>query len=85
MPMTALRVHDTETDLPRLLKQVAAGDEVVILHDNQPVARIVREVPPMKKTPLLGAMRGRLGPCDDADLPLPDEYLGLDIFDDKPL
>jgi len=83
--MTAtVSVHEAKTHLSRLIERVLAGEEVVIARNKEPVVRLVREAPPKKK-PLLGLMKGQIGPCDDADEPLPDEYLGLDIFGDKEL
>jgi antitoxin (DNA-binding transcriptional repressor) of toxin-antitoxin stability system len=81
--MTSVSVHEAKTHLSKLIELVLAGEEVVVTRNKEPVVRLVREGPPKKK-PLLGAMKGRMGPCDDADAPLPDEYLGLDIFGDKP-
>ena len=83
--MTAtVSVHEAKTHLSRLIERVLAGEEVVIARNKEPVVRLVREAPATKK-PLLGAMKGRMGPCDDADQPLPDAYLGLDLWSDRPL
>lgn len=58
---------------------------MIISRNKEPVVRLVREALPKKK-PLLGAMKGRMGDCgDEAMAPLPDDYLGLDLWDDKPL
>lgn len=82
--MTIVSVHEAKTHLSRLIERVLAGEEVVISRNKEPVVRLVREGPPKKK-PLLGALKGRLGDCADADRPLPDEYLGLDLYGDKPI
>lgn len=83
--MTIVSVHEAKTHLSRLIEQVLAGEEVIISRDEQPVVRLVREAP-AKKKPLLGAMKGRMGDIgDEAMSPLPDDYLGLDLWSDKPL
>jgi prevent-host-death family protein len=82
--MTTVSVHEAKTHLSRLIERVLAGEEVIVTRNKEPVVRLVREAPPKKKR-LLGLMKGRIGPCDNADEPLPDEYLGLDIFGDKEL
>ena len=83
--MATVSVHQAKTHLSRLIEQVLAGEEVVVTRNKEPVIRLVREGPPKKK-PLLGAMKGRLGDIgDEACAPLPDEYLGLDLWSDKPL
>lgn len=83
--MTIVSVHEAKTHLSRLIQQVLAGEEVTVTRNKEPVIRLVAAVAPVPKKPLLGAMKGILGPCDDADQPLPDEYLGLDIYGDKEL
>ena len=83
--MTTVSVHEAKTHLSRLIERVLAGEEVVISRNKEPVVRLVREGPPKKK-PLLGAMKGRMGDIgDEAMAPLPDDYLGLDLWSDKPL
>ena len=36
-----ITVHQAKTQFSKLLKRVAAGEEVIILHRDRPVARIV--------------------------------------------
>lgn len=85
--MTAIvSVHEAKTHLSRLIERVLAGEEVVIARNKEPVVRLVREGAPKKKARRIGTMKGRLGDIgDEAAAPLPDEYLGLDLWDDKPL
>jgi prevent-host-death family protein len=40
--MTQVTVHEAKTHLSRLLRRVAAGEEVVIARSGTPVARLVR-------------------------------------------
>lgn len=72
--MTAVSVHEAKTHLSRLLKRVEAGEEVVIMRNKEPIARIVREGPPKKK-PLLGALKGQTLIDDRFFEPLPQEEL----------
>lgn len=85
--MTAtVSVHEAKTHLSRLIERVLAGEEVVIARNKEPVVRLVREGPPKKQVRRIGTMKGRLGEIGEAAMePLPDEYLGLDLWDDKPL
>ena len=41
--MVTVNVHEAKTNLSRLLKQVEAGEEVIIARNGTPVARLVRE------------------------------------------
>jgi prevent-host-death family protein len=59
-------VHEAKTHLSRLLKRVAAGEEVVILCRDKPVARLVTEA---RVTPrdLEGDLAGKIRIADDFD------------------
>lgn len=72
--MANVSVHEAKTHLSRLLKQVEAGEEVVIMRNKAPIARLVREGPPKKK-PLLGAFKGQFTVDDSFFDPLPDDEL----------
>lgn len=62
-----------KTHLSRLLKRVAAGEEIVITRHGEDVARLV----PARRAAArqLGIDRGRFAVPDDFDEPLPDEAL----------
>ena len=57
----------------RLLRRVAAGEEIVIAKAGRPVARLV----PAKdgRPRVLGSDRGTFSVPDDFDAPLPDDLL----------
>lgn len=74
--MTTVSVHEAKTHLSRLIEQVLAGEEVVISRNKEPVVRLIREVPLVKKKPLLGALKGQIEFDDSFFDPLPPEYLG---------
>lgn len=66
-------VHEAKTTLSKLLKRVAAGEEVTITRGGEPVARLVAaEGPPRRE---LGMDRGRFTVPDDFDAPLDDDLL----------
>lgn len=61
-----ISVHQTKTQFSKVLKRVAAGEEVIILHRDRPVARIV---PFERKTfrELKGDLKGRIRIAKDFD------------------
>ena len=71
--MTTVNVNEAKTNLSRLLKQVEAGEEVVIARNGSPVARLVRVRPRGKRQ--FGSMRGRIKIDDSFFDPLPEEEL----------
>jgi len=78
--MKEVSVHEAKTQLSRLLRRVAAGEEITITKRGVPVARLV---PVLSRKPVrqLGAYRGLLKIRDDFDAPLPDEI--LDAFEGR--
>lgn len=65
-------MHEAKTTLSKLLRQVAAGEEVVISRAGHPVARVVPIEPPAR---VLGEDAGRYVVGEDFDDDLPDEVL----------
>jgi prevent-host-death family protein len=75
--MKTVNTHEAKTHLSRLLKRVAAGEEIVISRAGEPIARLV---PFVKATPReLGVDAGRFTVPEDFDAPLPDAV--LDAFE----
>ncbi len=66
-------VHEAKTHLSRLLRRVAAGEEIVIARGGKPVARLVgiNDEPRLE----LGRDEGLFQIPDDFDAPLPAEVL----------
>lgn len=64
--MKTVSVHEAKTHLSRLLESVAAGDEVIILKNGQPVARLT-SIKTEKPTVLLGGDRGSVQLAADFD------------------
>ena len=63
--MTQVTVHEAKTHLSRLLRRVAAGEEVVIARSGTPVARLVRIDQGLPR--VLGRDRGVMQVPDDFD------------------
>ncbi|HWH33591.1 MAG TPA: type II toxin-antitoxin system prevent-host-death family antitoxin [Egibacteraceae bacterium] len=66
-------VHEAKTTLSKLLKRVAAGEEITITRGGEPVARLVAAQGAPRRT--LGQDRGRYGVPDDFDAPLDEAAL----------
>jgi prevent-host-death family protein len=67
-----VNVHEAKTQLSRLLLKVAAGEEVIIARNGQPIARLVQYEPKSKRR-ILGLDAGRVWISDDFDDPLDPE------------
>ena len=78
--MKQVNTHEAKTQLSRLLRRVAAGEEVTIANRGVPVARLV-PVPPKKAQRVLGIYRGQFTVPDDFDAPLPNDL--LDLFEGR--
>jgi len=72
--MIAVNVHEAKTHLSRLLKRVAAGEEVRIAKAGKPVARIVSWQDGNKER-VAGLDRGKFTVPEAFDAPLPAEVL----------
>jgi len=77
--MTQVNTHEAKTRFSRLLRRVAAGEEITIANRGVPVARLV-PIAGKQGARRLGTMRGLVVP-DDFDAPLPDDL--LDLFEGK--
>jgi prevent-host-death family protein len=71
--MIEVGVHEAKTNLSRLLRYVAAGEEVVIQRRGEPIAKMVPIAPVLQR--VLGEDAGVYQVPDDFDAPLPDELL----------
>jgi prevent-host-death family protein len=66
-------VHEAKTKLSELLRSVDGGQEVEIMRNGRPVARLVAAAPPRTRT--FGTDVGVFAVPDDFDAPLPDDTL----------
>lgn len=78
--MKAVNTHEAKTQFSRLLRRVAAGEEITIANRGVPVARLV-PVPPETGKRFLGMFRGQFSVPEDFDAPLPDDL--LDLFEGR--
>jgi prevent-host-death family protein len=78
--MKQVNTHEAKTHLSRLLRRVAAGEEIIIANRGVPVARLI-PVSTKKPKRKLGIFEGKFVVPDDFDAPLPDEI--LDAFEGK--
>jgi prevent-host-death family protein len=77
MNMRTVNVHEAKTQLSRLLKRVASGEEIVIARDGRPCARLV----PLSSTEpkrQAGTLKGLVGLNAGFFDPLPAGWTGED-------
>ena len=57
--MSTVTLEEAQAQLPELIRNLAAGEEVVITRDAQPVARLIPP-PPLQPQPVFGSCKGML-------------------------
>ena len=72
--MSQVTIQEAKTDLSRLLRRVAAGEEIVIAKGRHPVARLVPYAPPVAER-VPGTGKGEIWLSGEFDAPLPDDVL----------
>lgn len=72
--MKAVNTHEAKTQFSRLLRRVAAGEEITIANRGIPVARLVPVAAATAKRKL-GTFTGQITMPEDFDGPLPEELL----------
>ncbi|MCY3930627.1 MAG: type II toxin-antitoxin system Phd/YefM family antitoxin [Acidobacteria bacterium] len=70
--MKQVTVHAAKTHLSRLLREVAAGEDIVITRSGRPVAKLVTVE---EERPIFGIDKGRFVVPEDFDAPLDEELL----------
>ena len=74
--MKTATTHQAKTHLSRLLKEVQAGETVVILNGREPVAKLTAIEPPETTRPAVGTRTSEpVRYAEDAFQPLADEEL----------
>lgn len=68
-------IHAAKTNLSKLIAQAESGEEVVILRDTTPVARLVGFAPPARARQF-GALAGKVSVDPAFFEPLPPAELG---------
>lgn len=72
--MSKVNIHEAKTRFSRLLRRVAAGEEITIANRGIPVARLV-PVAAEETTRKLGVFRDQMTIPGDFDAPLSDDVL----------
>jgi len=73
---TTVEVHEAQERLASLLEAVRSGDEIIIVRDGSPLARLTglaTPAPPDRER-IAGLHQGAAWVSDDFDEPLPDEF-----------
>ncbi len=75
--MTTVSIEEAQAKLPELIEHLAAGEEVVITRNQQPVARLRAEEKPPRKPRKAGSAKGLLTILAEDDEHLKDfaEYM----------
>ena len=76
-----VNIHEAKTHLSRLLRRVAAGEEVTIARAGVPVAKLIAAGPQSKLRPM-GMDEGKIWIAEDFDAP--DPVLEA-LFNDAPI
>jgi prevent-host-death family protein len=66
-----VNIHEAKTHLSRLLRRVAAGEEITISRAGVPVAKLIAAREQSKSRPM-GMDRGKIWIADDFDHPDPE-------------
>jgi antitoxin (DNA-binding transcriptional repressor) of toxin-antitoxin stability system len=75
--MATVTIQEAQAKLPDLIHQLTPGDDVVITENDQPVARLVSEKPPVRQRPGPGLCKGMITIVADDEEHLKDfeEYM----------
>ncbi len=65
--MVVVNMHEAKTNLSKLVKRAAAGEEIIVARAGEPVAKIVAYTPPPKKPRVPGSMKGKIWIAPDFD------------------
>ena len=79
---TTVNIYEAKTQLSRLLKRVASGEQIIIAKANVPIARLV-PIAPSRPKRVANKYAGLIKMPEDFDEPLPPEV--LDSFYSGPL
>jgi antitoxin (DNA-binding transcriptional repressor) of toxin-antitoxin stability system len=75
--MATVTIQEAQASLPDLIHKLTPGDEVIITENNQPVAKLVGEKPPVRHRPGPGLCKGMITIVADDEEHLKDfeEYM----------
>ena len=75
--MTIVTIEEAQAKLPQLIEHLAAGEELVITRNQQPIARLLAEEKPKRNPRKAGNCKGMLSIVADDEEHLKDfkEYM----------
>ena len=73
MPSQTVNIDEAKSQLADLIAIASQGEEVIIMQDGKPLARLVPIAKPKSKR-IAGLNRGSIWTSQDFDEPLPDEF-----------
>ena len=73
--MTTITLDDMQRDLPGYLQRVRAGETLLIVQADQPIAELKPVTPPAQTLRPFGLCAGEFTVPADFDAPLPQEVL----------
>jgi prevent-host-death family protein len=75
--MSTVTIEEAQAKLPELIEKLAPGEEVVITHNQQPVAKLVGQKQSVRKPRRPGSAKGKLVILSEDDEHLEDfkEYM----------
>ena len=74
--MQTIDIHPAKNQLLQLVKQAEAGEEIIIVRDGQPIAKLVPfSTSATGQKRVLGVLAGLLHVADDFNAALPDDML----------
>lgn len=79
-----VNLYEAKTHLSQLVKEAAAGQEVIIAKAGEPMARLVPLAPEPKPERKPGRWKGQIWMSDDFDDPLPADILAAFYGEDVP-
>jgi len=80
MDTKTITINQTQNYLAALTIPLKVGEEIVIVRDKTPLAKLVAPTLSVAKTRTIDEYKGKIKMSDDFDAPLPDEMWG-GLFD----
>jgi antitoxin (DNA-binding transcriptional repressor) of toxin-antitoxin stability system len=70
--MTSVTIEEAQAKLPELIEHLAAGEQLVITRNKEPIARLLAEAPRKRNPRQAGSAKGILTIVEDDDEHLKD-------------
>ncbi|MEK8015542.1 MAG: hypothetical protein VSS75_001655 [Candidatus Parabeggiatoa sp.] len=76
MQTKTVTLNQTQSYLAALIAPLKMGEEIVIIRDKTPFAKLVAPTQQIAKTRTIDEYKGKIKMSDDFDAPLPDDIWG---------